>query len=298
MTASLLDGKARAARLRTDLQRATSELVAEGYRPPGLAVMLVGEHPASELYVRNKGKAADEAGFHSRQITLPEETSEETILAHLDDLNADDGVDGILVQTPLPQHLSTRAVLERVTPEKDVDGLGFVQQGRLAAGEPGHVPCTPQGCMTLITEALGDISGARALVLGRSILVGRPMGLLLLAANATVTIAHSRTRDLAERVREADILVAAVGRAGLVQGDWVKTGACVIDVGINRVPAPEKGEGKSRLVGDVAFEAAAERADFITPVPGGVGPMTIASLLANTYRSACLRQSVQGGPNL
>ncbi len=289
MTASIIDGKARAAALRAEIAEKVRVMTATGARAPGLAVVLVGDDPASHVYVRNKGKAAEEIGFASRQITLPAGTAQDDLIAHVAALNDDSAIDGVLVQMPLPGHIDSRAVIEAIDPVKDVDGLTFASAGRLMAGADGHIPCTPQGCMILIREALGDVTGANAVVIGRSILVGKPMATLLTNANATATVAHSRTRDLQDLCRRADILVAAVGRPGMVRGDWIKPGACVIDVGINRVSAPEKGEGKTKLVGDVAFAEAQPVAGHLTPVPGGVGPMTIACLMANTLRSAQAR---------
>jgi methylenetetrahydrofolate dehydrogenase (NADP+)/methenyltetrahydrofolate cyclohydrolase len=279
MTATLIDGKAVAARLRQGLAARVASL---GLRP-GLRVVRVGEDPASGVYVRNKDKAAKEVGFESATLHLPEATSQSALLALIAELNADDAVDGILVQLPLPRHIDTDRVIAAVAPEKDVDGFHPLNAGRLASGQPGLVPCTPKGVMHLLRDAGCSLPGARALVLGRSAIVGRPMAQLLLAADCTVTIAHSRTRDLAAECRRAEILVAAVGRPEMVRGDWVAEGATVIDVGINRLP-------DGRLVGDVAFEGAAARAEAITPVPGGVGPMTIACLLENTLEAAIARR--------
>ena len=284
--ARIIDGKAVAAEVTDAVARA----VRESGLKPGLAVILVGEDPASQVYVASKGRKAEELGFHSVQHTLPAETSEADLLALVARLNADPAIHGILVQMPLPPHLDPVAVIEAIDPDKDVDGLHPVNAGRLALGDRAKalVSCTPAGCLILIKRALGsDLAGLDALVIGRSNLVGKPVAQLLLQENCTVTIAHSRSRDLPGLVGRADILVAAVGRRGLVAGEWVKPGAVVIDVGTNRIPAPERGEGKMRLVGDVAFEAAAERASAITPVPGGVGPMTIAMLMANTLTAAC-----------
>ena len=257
---------------------------------PGLAVVIGGEDPASQVYVASKSRKAKECGFHSVQHTLAADTTQDELVALIESLNADPAIHGILVQLPLPGHIDSGAIIQTIAPDKDVDGFTFVNVGRLGTGEvdQAFVPCTPAGSMLLIERVRGsDLSGLNAVVVGRSNIVGKPMANLLLAANCTVTIAHSRTKDLPALCRTADILVAAVGRPEMVKGDWVKEGATVIDVGINRIPAPEKGEGKTRLVGDVAFAGAAERAGAITPVPGGVGPMTIALLMANTLVSAC-----------
>jgi len=280
MTARIIDGKATAAALMARL----AERVAVLPFRPGLAVVLVGDDPASAVYVRSKDRAANAAGIAVRTIHLPADTSEEDLLTRIARLNADPAVDGILVQLPLPAHIGTQAVIEAVDPEKDVDGFHPLNIGRLATGSPGLVPCTPLGVMKLLAAAGVALEGARALVLGRSSVVGRPMVTLLLGANATVTVAHSRTRDLAAECRRADVLVAAVGKPELVRGDWIAPGAAVIDVGVNRLP-------DGRLVGDVAFAEAAAIASAITPVPGGVGPMTIACLLENTVTAAVRRRS-------
>lgn len=279
MTAAILDGRAIAARLRA---RVAADARAAGLTP-GLTVVIVGDDPASRVYVRNKARAAAAAGFREATIALPAETTEAALLEVIARLNADEDVDGILVQLPLPQHIRAQAVIEAIDPAKDVDGFHPVNAGRLAIGRPALVPCTPKGVMTLLAEAGVALAGARALVLGRSAIVGRPMAALLTAADATVTLAHSRTRDLAAECRRAEVLVAAVGRAEMVRGDWIAEGAIVIDVGINR-------RADGRLVGDVAFAEAAARAAWITPVPGGVGPMTIASLLENTLIAARARR--------
>ncbi|MCA3310984.1 MAG: bifunctional methylenetetrahydrofolate dehydrogenase/methenyltetrahydrofolate cyclohydrolase FolD [Roseomonas sp.] len=279
MTARILDGKALGARLRAGLAARIATLPFK----PGLRVVRVGEDPASGVYVRNKDRAAAEAGFDSATIHLPESTTEADLLAEIARLNADPAVDGILVQLPLPAHIRAEAAIAAVDPRKDVDGFHPLNAGRLAAGEPGLVPCTPRGVMHLLTEAGVALRGARALVLGRSQIVGRPMAQLLLGADCTVTIAHSRTRDLPAECRRAEILVAAAGRAEMVRGDWIAPGAVVIDVGINRLP-----DGK--LVGDVAYAEAVGHAGAITPVPGGVGPMTIACLLENTLEAALARR--------
>jgi len=279
VTARLLDGKAAGARLRAALGARVAGL---GFRP-GLRVVRVGDDPASVVYVRSKDRAAKEAGFDSETILLPEDVPEDGLLEVVRRLNADPAVDGILVQLPLPKHIDPQRVLEAVDPAKDVDGFHPVNAGRLAAGLPGLVPCTPKGVMHLLAKAGVALSGARAVVLGRSAIVGRPMAALLLAADATVTMLHSRSRDIAEECRRAEVLVAAVGREAMVRGDWIAPGAVVVDVGINR-----RADGK--LAGDVEFEAARERAGWITPVPGGVGPMTIACLLENTLEAALARR--------
>lgn len=287
--ADIIDGKLIADDVVASVKRLTADLVAGGAPAPGLAVVIVGEDPASQVYVSSKGKKAKECGFLSFQHTLPANTSEAKLLELIASLNADPAIDGILVQLPLPAHIDSGKVIQTIAPDKDVDGFHFVNVGKLGTGEleTAFVPCTPAGSMLLIERVRGkDLSGLTAVVVGRSNIVGKPMANLLLAANCTVTVAHSRTKDLPSICRTADILVAAVGRPEMVRGDWVKPGATVIDVGINRVAAPEKGEGKSRLVGDVAFDEAAKVAGAITPVPGGVGPMTIALLMANTLVSA------------
>jgi methylenetetrahydrofolate dehydrogenase (NADP+) / methenyltetrahydrofolate cyclohydrolase len=287
MTAERIDGKAFAEGLRGRVSAAVAPFLAATGRRPGLAVVLVGEDPASQVYVGSKHKATVEAGMVSFEHRLPADTPEADLIALVETLNADESVDGILVQMPLPKHMRESAVIEAIDPGKDVDGFHIVNAGRLATGLPGLVPCTPLGCMMLLEDRIGrDLSGKRAVVIGRSNIVGKPMAQLLLAANATVTIAHSRTADLPSVVREADIVIAAVGRPEMVRGDWLKPGAVVIDVGINRIAAPERGEGKTRLVGDVAYAEAMETASAVTPVPGGVGPMTIAVLLRNTLVAA------------
>ncbi|WP_394889620.1 bifunctional methylenetetrahydrofolate dehydrogenase/methenyltetrahydrofolate cyclohydrolase [Mesorhizobium sp. AaZ16] len=287
--AEIIDGRAVADEVVQTVKRLTGELVNARSIIPGLAVVIVGEDPASQVYVSSKSRKAKECGFHSVQHTLPADTTEEQLVAIIGDLNADPAIHGILVQLPLPAHIDSGRIIQTIAPEKDVDGFHFVNVGKLGAGEldTAFVPCTPSGSMLLIERVRGkDLSGLNAVVVGRSNIVGKPMANLLLAANCTVTIAHSRTKDLPALARTADILVAAVGRPEMIRGDWVKPGATVIDVGINRIPAPEKGEGKSRLVGDVAFAEAEKAAGAITPVPGGVGPMTIALLMANTLVSA------------
>ena len=285
MTADIIDGKALAATLRNRISATIPGFAAATGRVPGLAVILVGEDPASAVYVRNKAKQTVEVGMQSFKHQLPAGTAQDDLVALVETLNADPAIDGILVQLPLPKHLDELAVISKIDPDKDVDGLHVVSAGRLASGLTGMVSCTPLGCMMLIRNALGDdLSGKEAVVIGRSILVGKPVAQLLLAANCTVTMAHSRTQNLADVVRRADIVVAAVGRPEMVKAEWIKPGACVIDVGINRVAGAE--EGKTRLVGDVAFAECAEVAGSITPVPGGVGPMTIACLLRNTVVAA------------
>ncbi|MAP95311.1 MAG: bifunctional methylenetetrahydrofolate dehydrogenase/methenyltetrahydrofolate cyclohydrolase FolD [Ponticaulis sp.] len=293
MSADLISGKEIAAKLREDVAAEVAEIKKAHGFTPGLAVVLVGEDPASQIYVRNKGKMTEEAGMNSFTHRLPEDASQDQVEALLEQLNADDTVDGILLQLPLPRHLNEPDAIAKISPDKDVDGLTEASAGRLSLGKPGIRPCTPAGCVILAKHALGDdLSGKNVVVIGRSILVGKPAALLFLEQNCTITIAHSRTKDLPEVCRSADILVAAVGRPKFVQADWVKPGACVIDVGINRIPAPEKGEGKTRVVGDVDFATAKEVAGQITPVPGSVGPMTIAGLLVNTVTAAKLRRGL------
>ncbi len=283
--AAIIDGKAFAASLRARVADYAATFEQSAGRKAGLAVVLVGDDPASQVYVASKGKATVECGMASFEHKLPEDCDQETLLALVDRLNADPMVDGILVQLPLPKHLDEQAVVARISPDKDVDGLTPTSTGRLALGLPGLVPCTPLGSLMLLKDRLGDLSGKDAVVIGRSILVGKPMAQLLLGENCTVTIAHSRTKNLPDVVRRADIVVAAVGRPEMVKGDWLKPGACVIDVGINRLPKLE-GQNRGRLVGDVDFEDALPVAGAITPVPGGVGPMTIAVLLRNALVAA------------
>ena len=292
MTAALIDGKAIAEQLRTNLAREVKRTEAEHHFVPGLAVVLVGENPASQVYVRSKAKQTVEAGMRSIEHKLPETTSEADLLTLVDQLNRDDAIDGILVQLPLPAQINADRVIEAIDPAKDVDGFHPMNAGRLMTGTGGLVPCTPLGSLKLIKSVRQDLSGLEAVVVGRSNIVGKPMAQLLVGESCTVTVAHSRTRDLPGVCRRADILVAAVGRPLMVKGDWVKEGAIVIDVGINRVDAPDLGPGKTRLVGDVDFAAAKERASAITPVPGGVGPMTIACLLANTLTASYLRRGL------
>lgn len=294
----VIDGKAVSEEVIVRVGEAARSLAARGVKP-GLAVVLVGEDPASQAYVASKGKAAVACGFHSVQHTLPAETSEDALVALVERLNADPAIHGVLVQLPLPGSISTTRVVESIVPHKDVDGLHPVNAGLVATGalDRALLPCTPAGAMVLIDRACAALArkleGAEAVVVGRSNLVGKPMAQLLLARNCTVTIAHSRTRDLPDVARRADVLVAAVGRAEMVRGGWIKPGAIVIDVGINRVPAPEKGEGKTRLVGDVAYVEALASAGAITPVPGGVGKMTVAMLMANTLIAACRASGVE-----
>jgi len=291
MTATLIDGKAIAAALRAEMAARVADLTAKGQRPPGLAVVLVGEDPASQVYVASKAKQTVEIGMRSFEHKLPAETPETELLALIARLNADPAVDGILVQLPLPKHIDADKVIEAISPEKDVDGFHPVNAGRLATGGRGFVPCTPRGSLRLVKSVRKDLAGLHAVVVGRSNIVGKPMALLLLGESCTVTIAHSKTRDLAAVCREADILVAAVGRPKLLGAEHVKPGAIVIDVGINRIADPAT--GKSRLVGDVDFEAAKAVAGAITPVPGGVGPMTIACLLENTLDSYLIRSGLR-----
>ncbi len=288
--AQIIDGKAFAAALRERVGQVVTGLQATHGATPGLAVVLVGEDPASEVYVRNKGRQTSECGMRSIEHKLPADTDQQTLLDLIADLNGDDGVDGILVQLPLPDQVDPQAVLNAIDPAKDVDGFHVINVGRLATGGDALVPCTPMGCLLMLKEYLGDLSGKNAVVVGRSNIVGKPMAALLTRENCTVTVAHSRTKDLPAVCRAADILVAAVGRPEMIHGDWIGPGAVVIDVGINRIPAPERGEGKMRLVGDVAFDEAKAVAGAITPVPGGVGPMTIAVLLRNTVEAACRRR--------
>ena len=283
MTAKIIDGKAAAAEVRARVAEIAAEFARKAGRQPGLATVLVGEDPASAVYVRSKGKATSEAGMASFSCKLPDTTSETELLKLVDQLNRDDSVDGILVQLPLPQQIDASRVIAAIDPAKDVDGFHPMNAGRLATGLEALVPCTPFGCLHLLKQELGSIAGMEAVVIGRSNIVGKPMALLLIGESATVTVAHSRTRELRDVVRRADIVVAAVGRPEMVKGDWIKPGATVIDVGINRVSTED---GKSRLVGDVDFAGASERAGAITPVPGGVGPMTIAMLLRNTVVAA------------
>jgi methylenetetrahydrofolate dehydrogenase (NADP+) / methenyltetrahydrofolate cyclohydrolase len=290
MTARLIDGKAIAAQVDVDVGHAVSHLVATYGKPPCLAVVLVGDDPASQVYVRNKVRRTAATGMASLEFRLPADVSQEALEAQVRALSADPEVDGILVQLPLPRGLNSDAVIACIDPAKDVDGLTEVSAGRLVLGKQGLVACTPTGCVILAKQVLGDLTGFHVVIVGRSILVGKPAGLLFLAQDCTVTLAHSRTKDLAGVCRTADILVPAVGRPEMIKGDWIKPGATVIDVGINRVDNPAKGPDASRLVGDVAFDEAVKVAGAITPVPGGVGPMTIACLLTNTVKAACARR--------
>jgi methylenetetrahydrofolate dehydrogenase (NADP+) / methenyltetrahydrofolate cyclohydrolase len=287
--ARLIDGRAVAAAITVRVAASAARLKSETGVTPGLAVVLVGDDPASRLYVSGKGRKAEEVGFHSVQHSLPASTAEADLLGLVEKLNHDPAIHGILVQMPLPAHIDRTRVIEAIAPEKDVDGFHPINVGRLSTGAGvALVPCTPAGCLVLIQHVLGpDLAGRRAVVIGRSNIVGKPMAQLLVNQSCTVTIAHSKTRDLAATVRGAEIVVAAAGRPNLVRGDWIAPGATVIDVGQNALPAPEKGEGRTRLVGDVAFAEARAVAGAITPVPGGVGPMTIALLMANTLAAAC-----------
>jgi methylenetetrahydrofolate dehydrogenase (NADP+)/methenyltetrahydrofolate cyclohydrolase len=283
MSATIIDGKAFAETLRGRVAELVPAFEAVVGRKPGLTVVLVGEDPASTVYVRSKGKATEAAGMKSDTIRLPADTSQDDLLALVRTLNADNSVDGILVQLPLPKQIDEQAIIAAIDPNKDVDGFHPVNAGRLATGLNGFVPCTPLGCLMLLKDRLGNLAGKEAVVIGRSNIVGKPMAQLLIGESATVTVAHSKTRDLPAVVRRADIVVAAVGRAEMVRGDWIKPGAIVIDVGINRLPTAD---GKGRLVGDVAYDEAVDVAAAITPVPGGVGPMTIAMLMRNTLVAA------------
>ncbi|THH37225.1 bifunctional methylenetetrahydrofolate dehydrogenase/methenyltetrahydrofolate cyclohydrolase FolD [Aliishimia ponticola] len=287
MSATVIDGKAFAATVREKVAAHVARLKADHGVTPGLAVVLVGEDPASQVYVRSKGKMTVEVGMNSYEHKLDVDTSEADLLALIDRLNGDPDVHGILVQLPLPGHLDEDLVINAIDPAKDVDGFHISNVGLLGTGQKSMVPCTPLGCLMMLRAHHGDLSGMDAVVIGRSKIVGKPMAQLLLGDSCTVTIAHSRTKDLPQVVRRADIVVAAVGRPQMVPGDWIKPGATVIDVGINRIDAPEKGAGKTRLVGDVDYDSCAAIAGAITPVPGGVGPMTIACLLANTVTACC-----------
>ena len=293
MVGSIIDGKQHAINLRERIKLATDNLISKYGITPGLAVVLVGTDPASEIYVRNKGIQTKEAGMESLEFRLPEDTSEKKLLKNVKDLNENQSVNGILVQFPVPEHMSQQRIIETILPSKDVDGLHPVNSGYLASGLKGMVPCTPQGSALLIKETLGDLSGLHAVVLGRSNLVGKPIAQLLLKENCTVTVCHSRTKNLKEVCLSADILVAAVGIPELVKGDWISPGTTIIDVGINRLDAPEKGPGKTKLVGDVDYNGAIKNASSITPVPGGVGPMTIACLLLNTLIATCEQNNIE-----
>ncbi|MFU1605353.1 MULTISPECIES: bifunctional methylenetetrahydrofolate dehydrogenase/methenyltetrahydrofolate cyclohydrolase FolD [Sulfitobacter] len=287
MTATIIDGKAFAAQVRGQVAQHVTRLKDDHGITPGLAVVLVGADPASEVYVKSKGKMTKEVGMKSVEHRLADTTSEAELLTLIDTLNNDDTIHGILVQLPLPDHLNEDLVISAIDPAKDVDGFHISNVGLLGTGQKSMVPCTPLGCLMMLRDHHGTLSGMDAVVIGRSNIVGKPMAQLLLNDSCTVTIAHSRTKDLAAVVRRADIVIAAVGRPEMVPGDWIKPGATIIDVGINRLDAPERGEGKTRLVGDVDFDSCAKVAGAITPVPGGVGPMTIACLLANTVTACC-----------
>jgi len=293
MVGSIIDGKQHAINLRERIKIATDNLISEYGITPGLAVVLVGNDPASEIYVRNKGIQTKEAGMESLEFRLAEDTSEDNLLKKVQELNENDSVNGILVQFPVPNHMSQQRIIETILPSKDVDGLHPVNAGYLASGLRGMVPCTPQGSALLIKETLGDLTGLHAVVVGRSNLVGKPIAQLLLKENCTVTVCHSRTKNLKEVCLSADILVAAVGIPELVKADWVSPGTTIIDVGINRLDAPEKGPGKTKLVGDVDYDGAIKNATSITPVPGGVGPMTIACLLLNTLIATCEQNNIE-----
>jgi methylenetetrahydrofolate dehydrogenase (NADP+)/methenyltetrahydrofolate cyclohydrolase len=296
MTAKRIDGKARAEQLAESITEQTAALVAEHGIKPGLAVVIIGEDPASQVYVRNKKRRAEACGFHSVRHSLPEDISQEQVLALIDELNNDSAIHGILVQLPLPNHLEEETITQSISPSKDVDGFHYVNIGKLSAGHTADafVPCTPAGCILMIEDELGsDFSGLNAVVIGRSNIVGKPMAALLLQRNATVTMTHSRTKDLPGVVRNADIVIAAVGRPNMVKGSWVKPGAVVIDVGINRVEKEIDGEIKSKLTGDVDYDEVIEVAGAVTPVPGGVGPMTITMLMFNTLRSARLAAGLE-----
>jgi methylenetetrahydrofolate dehydrogenase (NADP+)/methenyltetrahydrofolate cyclohydrolase len=288
--AEIIDGKAFAQRLRSKITTATEAFKKKYNGIPGLAVVLVGEDPASEVYVRNKGKQTLECGMASYEHKLTDTVSQDELLDLIKKLNVNDDIDGILVQLPLPDHIDPQAVLDAINPEKDVDGFHVINAGRLATGGNALVPCTPLGCLLMLKDYFGDLSGKNAVVVGRSNIVGKPMAALLTKESCTVTIAHSRTKDLPSVCRSADILIAAVGKPEMIRGNWIGHDTVVIDVGINRIPAPERGEGKMRLVGDVHFMEAKTKAKAITPVPGGVGPMTIAVLLRNTIEAACRRR--------
>ncbi len=291
--AKIIDGKAFSHKLNQSLIPIVKKIIGEIGRPPALAVILVGEDSASQIYVHNKAKRTQEAGMKSVEHRLSSETSEKTLLDLVTALNEDNEIDGILVQLPLPKHINEHSVIQAINPEKDVDGFHIVNAGKLTTGRSELVPCTPLGCLLLLRDTLGDLSGLHAVIIGRSNIVGKPLAQLLLAENATVTIVHSKTKNISEITTQADILIAAVGQSELVKSDWIKPGACIIDVGINRIADLEKGKGKYRLVGDVDFLEAAQKAHFITPVPGGVGPMTISCLLRNTVAAAAKRNGVE-----
>jgi methylenetetrahydrofolate dehydrogenase (NADP+)/methenyltetrahydrofolate cyclohydrolase len=296
-TAKRIDGKAKAEQLAESITEQTASLMSEHGIKPGLAVVIIGDDPASQVYVRNKKRRAESCGFYSVQHTLADDTSQSDVLKLIDELNSDDAIHGILVQLPLPDHLDEQTITQAIVPTKDVDGFHFVNIGKLTAGHTADafVPCTPAGCMLMIEDELGpDLSGKNAVIIGRSNIVGKPMASLLMQRHATITVTHSRTRDLPKVVRNADIVVAAVGRPNMVKADWVKPGAVVIDVGINRVETKIDGETKSRLTGDVDYDEVCNVASAITPVPGGVGPMTITMLMFNTLRSARLSAGLEG----
>ena len=291
--ATIIDGKEFSSRTNQSLLPNVKLIVEKIGRPPALAVILVGEDTASHVYVRNKVKQTKNAGMVSIEHQLSAETSEKTLLSLIDTLNKDDQIDGILVQLPLPKHINENSVIQTINPEKDVDGFHVVNAGKLATGQKGLVPCTPLGCLLLLQNTIGDLSGLHAVIVGRSNIVGKPLAQLLLAENTSVTIVHSKTKNITEITSKADILIAAVGRAEIVKSNWIKPGACVIDVGINRIETQEKETGKYRIVGDVDFSQVSERASFITPVPGGVGPMTISCLLRNTVIATAKRKGVE-----
>jgi len=295
-TARRIDGKAKAEQLAETITKETESLLSEHGIKPGLAVVIIGEDPASQVYVRNKKRRAESCGFYSVQHSIPEDTSQQDVLQLVDELNNDDAIHGILVQLPLPDHLDEQTITQSISPSKDVDGFHFVNIGKLTAGHTGDafIPCTPAGCMLMIEDELGkDLSGLNAVVMGRSNIVGKPMASLLMKQNATVTITHSRTKDLPKVVKGADIIIAAIGRAEMVKADWVKPGAIIVDVGINRVEKTIDGETRSRLVGDVDYDDVSTVAGAVTPVPGGVGPMTITMLMFNTLRSARLSAGLE-----
>ena len=291
--AAIIDGKEVSSRTNQSLLANVKLIVEKIGRPPALAVILVGEDTASHVYVRNKVKQTKDAGMVSIEHQLSAETSEKTLLSLIDTLNKDDQIDGILVQLPLPKHINENSVIQNINPEKDVDGFHVINAGKLATGQKGLVPCTPLGCLLLLQNTIGDLSGLHAVIVGRSNIVGKPLAQLLLAENASVTIVHSKTKNITEITSKADILIAAVGRAEIVKSNWIKPGACVIDVGINRIETQEKETGKYRIVGDVDFSQVSEKASFITPVPGGVGPMTISCLLRNTVIATAKRKGVE-----
>ena len=291
--ATIIDGKEFSSRTNQSLLPNVKLIIEKIGRPPALAVILVGENGASRVYVRNKVKQTKDAGMVSIEHQLSAETSEKTLLSLIDTLNKDDQIDGILVQLPLPKHINENSVIQTINPEKDVDGFHVINAGKLATGQNGLVPCTPLGCLLLLQNTIGDLSGLHAVIVGRSNIVGKPLAQLLLAENTSVTIVHSKTKNITEITSKADILIAAVGRAEIVKSNWIKPGACVIDVGINRIETQEKETGKYRIVGDVDFSQVSEKASFITPVPGGVGPMTISCLLRNTVIATAKRKGVE-----